>query len=205
MRNRHHIVFGQSVLNHNQAIKDRRLDMKYSIGKVIQQDGTDKQYYFSRVESIGDLIASRVSMLKSEDAWVDLDIGDPEVLGFTVPLGSIFVSVLVRYFNITKTRTPTLTAGLLLLFVLQYDNGGSEYKISIQMRNSNDPDSTKYMTLIGRLSQYKNQKGKLDVYDEALNDSRQHQPRHTQRAFCNGTQHAAVRASSFFGSGTSAS
>ena len=163
MRNRHHIVFGQSVLNHNQAIKDRRLDMKYSIGKVIQQDGTDKQYYFSRVESIGDLIASRVSMLKSEDAWVDLDIGDPEVLGFTVPLGSIFVSVLVRYFNITKTRTPTLTltAGLLLLCVLQYDNGGSEYKISIQMRNSNDPGSTKYMTLIGRLSQHKNQKGKL--------------------------------------------
>jgi hypothetical protein len=31
------------------------------------------------------------------------------------------------------------------------------------MRNTSDPGSTKYMTLIGRLFQHKNQKGKLDV------------------------------------------
>ena len=129
MRNRHHIVFGQSVLEHNQRIKDMRMDIKYTSEKVLQEDGLYKCYHFSRAESVGDLIASRVSMLKNEGAWEDKQYGDPSVLGFEVPFGSVFISVLVRYFNFKLHKhSPRSTVTLAPLLIFSTTAAGASTK-----------------------------------------------------------------------------
>ena len=95
------------------------MDIKYTTEKVLQENGLFRRYLFSRAESVGDLIASRVSMLKNEGAWEDKQYGDPSVLGFEVPFGSVFISVLVRYFNFKLHKhspRSTITLAPLLIF-----------------------------------------------------------------------------------------
>jgi hypothetical protein len=107
MRNRHHIVFGQTVREHKQGIKDRRLDVKYTSELVEQEDGAMKRYFFSRVECVGDVLASRVALLDEHNVFQDLAIGDKDQLKFDVPFGSLFVSILVCKNNQTQTHTNT--------------------------------------------------------------------------------------------------
>ena len=169
----HGIKFGQSITKMRADRKARRHDIAYTKEYVKQADGKEHLVYVSRAKNLLDVVAHRVSLLINNGKFHDPNAGTAM---FEVPGGSVLVSPVVcscvkkkiknqnqnqHFFNAHTATTHTHTT--------QYDNGGKEYKLILQMRNTTTPNSTVWPTIIGSFHAPKHQSGKLDSYENIYN------------------------------------